>query len=156
MADNITFNAATYSTVAMMPVKDEEVHAAWGRQLMENSVQSIGEWATVVLEETGNVFMGSKFTNWSALPFFAHQPFIEVFHMRGGTQLHKPAFVAPDPRITTLFLGVEVHFGERGAPFTGSGLHIAYFPDDRKFGTHGTFTGSQAQYGTFIYRLRGS
>ena len=150
MANDLFVKAATFATASMMPVGDEEVNALWGRKMAMNTQMAMGTWGTVILSELSDTSVGSATLVLPVKPGtggFNYFPTIELFQYRGGTDLAIPAPICIDPLDASEVVGVWQQW--RG----GSCILFCY--PDYLDTTERIFTGSQAQFGTFIYRFMG-
>lgn len=149
MADDINFTTAAFSTVAMKPVGDEEVNALWGRKIADNTIRAVGDWATMVLGTTTSARYGSGIIDFGALGF-TQIPSLDLYWLRGGTNPNGNAGY----RLGSAGPGASSPFGFFWEVINGTEIVVTNWPDGAS-GLLVNFAGSQARYGTFIYRLRG-
>ena len=153
MATNVNFQTATYATTNMLPDANEELTADWARKVMMNTARAAGYWGTVVLDETSVATMGTGFVYFTGFNFM---PSMDLWIVAGGTRPTKWNDVYTPPAESGRVLGKRVIYSSAGG--TGT-IYIEAYPDpghNQAFGPRDIdFTGSQAQFGTWIYRLRG-
>ena len=153
MADHLVFNSATYATSLMLPDADEEITADWARKVMMNTARAAGYWGTIVLDETSVATMGTGYVHFTGFNFV---PSMDLWLVSGGTRPTKWNDVYTPANESGRVVGKRVVYSN--AAGTGT-LYIEAYPDpatNQAFGPRNIdFTGSQAQFGTWIYRLRG-
>ena len=146
MADDIDFTASLFATYGMMPTRDEELNALWGRKIAWNTARSIGAWGTLVATQTSVTTIGTGVINIAGLGFNT-LPSIDVWHMRGGTEpWYMPMYFVNDPPAGGDPFGLKIQL--KG----GTQIHFE-FATDWKIATEQEFL--QTEDGTFVYRLRG-
>ena len=153
----LTKRERAFATAGMLPVGEEELNYIWGRKLSENALAATPTplgWGTIVMGTTGSAVFGSHALTFDTA-IWPNIPWIELWQVRGGTEIvyadsayRYPLTVSGERR-----LGLFVHFGILGA---GDGtIYIDYYPDVLRTtdSVDIDFAGSQAQYGTWLYRL---
>lgn len=160
MADQLKFANAQFSTFSMLPTEDEEVNAIWGRKAANSAARAYGVWSTIVLGTSSAPLAepGGAATIFFDSLGFNRIPTIDVYHVRGGTEVWQVPSVVGEDYNDLAGDGFFVNYPPREATRTGRTFLFLYFNPDyhRDRSVTGAFSVSnQEQFGTFLIRLRG-
>lgn len=161
MADQLKFANARFATFGMLPESDGEVNAIWWRKAANSAARVYGEWSTIVLGTSPNPVSGpgGAATIFFDSLGFNQIPTIDVYHVRGGTEVWKVPITTGESYGDLVADGFWINHAPRDATRTGRTFFFLYFnPDYHRDGPLATtFTvGNQPYYGTFLIRLRGN